>query len=91
MKIRAVNPGAAVAVLVQTVSAATSRSFALVVVSGPASAVALLPTAAELPSSGLTVSTPLYSRILTSTSGAAALSLTVTVLPFAAAATMFFA
>jgi hypothetical protein len=67
-------------VCVATMLAANSNSFALVVVTDPLLLWLLLPTAAEVTSSGLSASRPEYSRIRTSTKVAAALNRTVTVL-----------
>ena len=83
--------GARRVVLVYTMLAPTSSSLAEVVVAVPLLLVALLPTAAAVTSRGLVGLRPLYSRMRTSGETAAALKLTVTVLPFAAALAMFLA
>ena len=89
--IRLVNPAPGPVVLVYTMLAPTSSSLAEVVVAVPLLLVALLPTAAAVTSRGLVGLRPLYSRMRTSGETAAALKLTVTVLPFAAALAMFLA
>jgi len=63
------------------VSAAKINSFGAVVVAGPLSAVALEPVAVAFWSSGLTVSTPAYSKIRSSGEFATVLNFTVTELP----------
>jgi hypothetical protein len=78
-------------VRVCTVFAATSRSFAFVVVSALLLLDALLPSAPIDLSTGLTGSIPAYSAIRTSGKVAAALKVTVTLFEPAVAAAMFFA
>ena len=66
-------------------------SFALVVVTGPLSLVAVLPCAPTEVSSGFNGSTPLYSAMRISGCRAPTLKFTVTVFAPAAAAAIFFA
>jgi len=89
--IRFVYPAPAPVVLVCTTFAPNSRSFAFVVVTAPLLLVVLVPCAPAETSRAFTGSTPLYSTIRMSANAAATVNVTVTVLPFATAATMFFA
>jgi hypothetical protein len=68
-----------------------SKSVALVVVTAPLLAVALLPEAAAVTSTGLFGSAPLYSRIRMSGYAAAVENVTVTLFAPAPAAAMFLA
>ena len=77
------DPGAVKAVPV-VVPEPKISSFAEVVVAPPLLALAPLPAAAAVTSSGLVGSNPLYSRMRTSGYAAAWLNVTVTVLPPAA-------
>jgi hypothetical protein len=81
------DPGAVKAVPL-VVPAPKISSLAEVVVAAPLLAVVPLPPAAAVTSRGLAVSRPLYSRMRTSGTAAAALNVTVTVL---GPATMFLA
>ena len=85
---RLTNPEPAELKAVAVVPAPKISSLAEVVIAVPLLAVAPLPEAAAPVSSGLVLSKPLYSRILTSGYAAALLNVTMTV--FAPAA-MFFA
>src|ERR1700692_1691426 len=89
--IRWVNPLPGPAVVVQTRLAPTNRSLAFLVITAPLLLIRLLPVAAELTSSGLMGSTPLYSKIRMSAKEAAALNFTVTVLAPATADEMLLA
>src|ERR1041385_9351947 len=86
--IRDVNPVPGVGEWVATVSAATIRSFAFVVVTGPAAADVLLPLADAVTSTGLVVAMPLYSAMRMSAKIAACENVTVTALAPAAAETL---
>src|SRR5438067_2144580 len=88
---RLVHPLPAPAVQVATMLAAKSRSEALVVAAAGVLLVAVLPVAEAVTSTGLTGSSPAYSRMRTSAKAAATVKETLTVLAPAAAAAMFLA
>jgi hypothetical protein len=88
---RAVYPEPAPFVWSATLLAATNRSVSPTVVNAPLLLVVVVPVKAVVPSSGLTVSSPLYSRIRTSGKAVVALNATVTTFPLAAAVLIFFA
>src|SRR5215813_7825531 len=88
---RLVKPEPGPVVVPVVVSAAKRRSFAFVVVAEPLFATVLVPDACAVTSTGLTASSPLYSRIRTSGYAAAGENATVTALVFAEAEAMFFA
>src|ERR1700722_17393751 len=91
VNILCVKPAPGPVVWFETISAPNSRSVGLVVVAEPLLAVALLPLAAAVTSTGLLGSAPLYSVMRMSGNAAAAEKVTVTVFAPAAAAAMFLA
>src|SRR4029453_1858286 len=86
---RLVKPAPGPVVRLATTLAPTKSTFGTVGVSDPLLVVVLEPVAPTPPTSGLTGSSPLYSRIRISGKDAATLKRTVTMLLLAAAAEMF--
>jgi len=86
---RDVQPAPGPVVQLVTVFAAKSRSDALVVTAAGVLLVVPLPVAEAVTSTGLTRSSPAYSRMRTSAKAAGTMKETLTVLAPAAAAPMF--
>src|SRR5712671_2651304 len=86
---RAVQPAPGPVVQLVTVFAANSKSEALVVTAAGVLLVAVLPMAEAVASTGLTGSSPAYSRMRTSAKTAGTLKRMLTVLAPAADAPMF--
>jgi hypothetical protein len=86
-----VNPLPAPEVNDSTVLAPTNRSLLLVVTTDPVLLIELFPVAAAAVSTGLTASTPLYSKIRISGIVAGESNVTVTVFVASVGAAMFFA